>query len=68
MTGEPNLDIPNELLFGHRFGVLDKIWETRYQGSDSVSWIGGKHFVRFGADINHVRNYAPVAGIHADSP
>jgi len=57
VTGEPNLDIPNELLFGHNFGVLDKIWETRYQGSDSVSWISGKHFLRFGADVNHVRNY-----------
>jgi len=57
VTGEPNLDIPNELLFGHNFGVLDKIWETRIQGSDSVSWISGKHFVRFGGDVNHVRNY-----------
>src|SRR5262245_46344635 len=57
VTGEPNLDIPNELLFGHNFGVLDKIWETRIQGSDSMSWISGKHFVRFGSDVNHVRNY-----------
>src|SRR5262245_35568907 len=57
VTGEPNLDVPNELLFGHNFGVLDKIWETRIQGSDSMSWIRGKHFIRFGADVNHVRNY-----------
>src|SRR6266516_2366654 len=57
VTGEPNLDIPNELLFGHNFGVLDKIWETRIQGSDSLSWVKGKHFLRFGADVNHVRNY-----------
>jgi outer membrane receptor protein involved in Fe transport len=57
VAGEPNLDIPNELLFGHNFGVLDKIWETRIQGSDSMSWVSGKHFVRFGADVNHVRNY-----------
>src|SRR5262245_10066732 len=57
VTGEPNLDIPNELLFGHNFGVLDKIWETRYQVADSMSWISGKHFVRFGADINYVRNH-----------
>ncbi len=57
VTGEPNLDIPNELLFGHNFGVLDKIWETRIQGSDSMSWIRGRHFVRFGADVNHVRNF-----------
>jgi outer membrane receptor protein involved in Fe transport len=57
VTGEPNLDIPNELLLGHNFGVLDKIWETRVQGSDSMSWISGKHFVRLGADVNYVRNY-----------
>jgi outer membrane receptor protein involved in Fe transport len=57
VSGEPNLDIPNELLFGHNFGVLDKIWETRIQGSDSMSWVSGKHFVRFGADVNHVRNH-----------
>jgi hypothetical protein len=57
VTGEPNLDLPNELLFGHNFGVLDKIWETRLQGADSMSWINGKHFVRFGADLNYVRNY-----------
>src|SRR5215813_6457524 len=57
VTGEPNLDIPNELLLGHNFGVLDKIWETRIQGSDAMSWISGKHFLRFGADVNHVRNY-----------
>jgi len=57
VTGEPNLDIPNALLLGHNFGVLDKIWETRLQGSDSMSWIRGKHFVRFGADVNYVRDY-----------
>jgi outer membrane receptor protein involved in Fe transport len=57
VSGEPNLDIPNELLFGHNFGVLDKIWETRVQVSDSVSWVKGNHFMRFGADVNHVQNY-----------
>ena len=57
VTGEPNLDIPNELLFGHNFGVLDKIWETRIQGADSMSWVRGKHFLRFGGDFNHVRNF-----------
>src|SRR5947199_5448258 len=55
-AADQNRDIPNELLLGHNFGVLDKIWETRIQGSDSVSWISGKHFVRFGGDVNHVRN------------
>src|SRR5436309_1519244 len=62
VTGEPNLDIPNELLFGHNFGVLDKIGETRIQGSDSMSWISGKHFVRFGADVNH-KGFQPRVGL-----
>ena len=57
VTGEPNLDIPNELLFGHNFGVLDKIWETRFQGSDALSWVNGKHLYRFGGDVNHIRNF-----------
>jgi hypothetical protein len=57
VTGEPNLDIPNELLFGHNFGVLDKIWETRVQFSDSMSWVSGRHLYRFGGDFNHIRNY-----------
>jgi hypothetical protein len=57
VTGEPNLDIPNDLLFGHNFGVLDKIWETRVQGSNSLSWIKGKHFYRFGGEVNYIQNY-----------
>ena len=57
VSGEPNLDIPNELLFGHNFGVLDRIWETRTQLSDSVSWVSGKHLVRFGGDVNFIRNH-----------
>jgi hypothetical protein len=57
VSGEPNLDIPNELLFGHNFGVLDKIWESRVQASDSLSWVRGKHFIRFGGDVNFIRNH-----------
>jgi len=62
VTGEPNLDIPNELLLGHNFGVLDKIWESRVQGSDSVSWVKGTHYIRFGADVNYVWNYVVWPG------
>ena len=36
VTGQPNLDIPNTLLFGHNFGVLDAIYESRFQISDSI--------------------------------
>jgi len=57
VTGQPNLDIPNELLIGHNFGVMDAIWETRVQGSDSMSLIKGTHFIQFGADVNEIQNY-----------
>src|ERR1700685_2730536 len=34
VTGQPNLDIPNTLLFGHNFGVFDAIYESRFQLAD----------------------------------
>jgi len=57
VTGEPNLDIPNTLLFGHNFGVLDAIYESRFQISDSLSWVKGNHVAKFGADFNYVDNF-----------
>jgi len=56
VTGQPNLDIPNDLLFGHNFGVLDAIYETRVQATDSVSWVKGSHFAKFGVDTNFINN------------
>ena len=57
VTGQPNLDIPNDLLFGHNFGVLDAIYETRVQATDSVSWVKGSHFAKFGVDTNFIKNF-----------
>jgi outer membrane receptor protein involved in Fe transport len=57
VTGQPNLDIPNDLLFGHNFGVLDAIYETRTQATDSVSWVKGSHFAKFGVDTNFINNF-----------
>src|SRR5271168_2017060 len=57
VTGQPNLDIPNDLLFGHNFGVLDAIYETRVQATDSVSWVKGSHFAKFGVDTNFINNF-----------
>ncbi|MFI5106986.1 MAG: hypothetical protein ACHP79_18840, partial [Terriglobales bacterium] len=37
VTGQPNLDVPNLLLFGHNFGAFDRYNETRYQFSDTFS-------------------------------
>jgi outer membrane receptor protein involved in Fe transport len=56
-TGEPNLDIPNTLLFGHNFGVLDAIYESRAQFTDSLAWVKGKHVAKFGVDVNYVENF-----------
>ena len=56
VTGQPNLDIPNTLLFGHNFGVFDYIGETRAQLSDSAYWVKGKHVVRFGGDTNFLQD------------
>ncbi|HEY4740100.1 MAG TPA: TonB-dependent receptor [Candidatus Acidoferrales bacterium] len=56
-TGQPNLDIPNTLLFGHNFGVLDAIYESRAQFSDSLAWVKGNHVAKFGVDFNYVENF-----------
>jgi len=56
-TGQPNLDIPNTLLFGHNFGVLDAIYESRVELADSVSWVKGNHIAKFGVDYNYINNF-----------
>jgi outer membrane receptor protein involved in Fe transport len=57
VTGQPNLDIPNLLAFGHNFGAFDRYNESRLQLSDTVSWVKAKHIVKFGFDYNYVRNF-----------
>jgi outer membrane receptor protein involved in Fe transport len=57
VTGQPNLDIPNDLLFGHNFGVLDAIYESRVQATDSVAWVRGQHLAKFGVDTNFINNF-----------
>jgi carboxypeptidase family protein/TonB-dependent receptor-like protein len=56
-TNEPNLDIPNLLLFGHNFGSFDRVNESRVQASDTLATIRGQHYLKFGFDANHVRNF-----------
>jgi outer membrane receptor protein involved in Fe transport len=53
-TGEPNLDIPNDLSLGHNFGTLDAIYESRLQFSDTLGWVKGNHYVKFGYDSNYI--------------
>ena len=56
VTGQPNLDIPNTLLFGHNFGVFDFIGESREQVSDTLALVKGSHVMNFGGDINFLQN------------
>src|SRR5216683_3291306 len=56
-TGQPNLDLPNEVMMGHNFGVFDATFESREQFSDSLSWVKGSHLARFGVDYNHLNDH-----------
>ena len=62
VSGQPALDLPNDLMFGHNFGVFDYIGESRAQFSDSVSWIKGQHAIRFGADTNFLGDHVTWPG------
>ena len=57
VTGQPNLDVPNLLLFGHNFGAFDRYNESRIEGSDTFSIVHGKHYAKFGFDTDYVRNF-----------
>jgi hypothetical protein len=53
-TGQPDLSVVNDLEFGHNFGTYDAIYESRFEGSDSISWVKGNHVARFGFDGNYI--------------
>ncbi|MBN2318902.1 MAG: TonB-dependent receptor [Acidobacteria bacterium] len=61
-TGEPNIDVGNDLMFGHSFGVNDSMYETRLQFSDDLAWVKGNHAWKFGVDVNHVWDLANFPG------
>ena len=51
-TGQPDFSILNDLEVGHNFGTNDRLYETRAQLSESLSWVKGNHLWKFGADGN----------------
>jgi outer membrane receptor protein involved in Fe transport len=61
-TGEPDLDVVNDLSFGHNFGTFDAIYESRLEASDTVAWVKGKHVAKFGFDGNNVWDHTNYAG------
>ena len=61
-TGEPDLSVVNDLEFGHNFGTYDAIYESRVQGSESLTWVKGNHVTQFGFDGNYVWSYNNYPG------
>ncbi len=55
-SGQPDFSILNDLELGHNFGTQDRTAESRVEFSDSVSWIKGKHVLKFGFDGNLIRS------------
>jgi hypothetical protein len=52
VTGQPDFSILNDLEVGHNFGTNDRLYESRGEVGDSVSWVKGTHLVKFGVDGN----------------
>ena len=61
-TGEPDLDVVNDLSFGHNFGVFDAIYETRLEGADTIAWVKGNHVAKFGFDGNYLWDHNNYPG------
>ena len=53
-TGQPDFSILNDLELGHNFGTADRIYESRLEMGDSISWVKGNHVFKFGFDGNYI--------------
>lgn len=62
MTGQPDFSLLNDLELGHNFGTNDRLYETRGEVSDSVSWIKGNHIAKFGFDGNYLSSLENFPG------
>ena len=61
-TGEPDLSVVNNLEFGHNFGTFDQTYESRAEFGDALSWVKGKHIVKFGFDGNYIWDHNNYPG------
>ncbi|HKV05008.1 MAG TPA: TonB-dependent receptor [Candidatus Acidoferrales bacterium] len=61
-TGQPDFSILNDLELGHNFGTNDRLYETRAQLGDSVSWVKGNHVAKFGFDGNYLSSLINFPG------
>ncbi|HTR26716.1 MAG TPA: TonB-dependent receptor [Terriglobales bacterium] len=61
-TGQPDFSVLNDLELGHNFGTNDRLFETRGQLSESVSWTKGRHIMKFGFDGNYLSSLETYPG------
>ena len=54
MTGQPDFSVLNDLEIGHNFGTNDRLYESRVEAGDSLSWVKGNHIWKFGFDGNYL--------------
>lgn len=54
MTGQPDFSILNDLEVGHNFGTNDRLYESRVEIGDAVSWVKGSHVWKFGFDGDYL--------------
>ena len=54
VTGQPDFSILNDLEVGHNFGTNDRLYESRIELADSLSWVKGNHVAKFGFDGNYL--------------
>src|SRR5215213_265685 len=56
VRSEPTLEIPNLITMGKSSSDIDAYTETRLQWTDSLSYSTGRHSLKLGFDLNHVRD------------
>lgn len=62
VSGQPDLEVPNVLLFGHNFAAFDRYNESRGESSDNLLVVRGKHYWSLGFDADAIRNFAISPG------
>src|SRR5205085_997083 len=58
----PNINVPGSLRFGGIDSFPQGRGDTTFQYSDSLSWIRGKHALKFGAEFRRFRNNGFAGG------
>ncbi len=61
-TGQPDFSVLNDLELGHNFGIQDRVYETRIEAGDTVSWVKGTHVWKFGFDGNYLKSLLNFPG------